>query len=146
MKGQIDPGYLSTWSHLIKVISVLCKKLNWLEQTEEINCSRNMDMNFTKEAFLTLKTVLAPNQMLAVYMMAMDKEMPKDVTEETLKDIIQVLCKELKWIEEKDETHIHGKAAINELNSIPENLELQERSQKVLKEVRDFFFSTVVGD
>ena len=49
-----------TKQDLIKVIGVLCKKLNWFElteQTEEINGSSNVDMNFTKEAFLTLKTV-----------------------------------------------------------------------------------------
>ena len=70
-------------------------------------------------------------------LLTVDKELPKDVTEETLKEIIQVLCKKLKWVDEKEDTHIQGEAAINEPNSIPENLELQEpmdTSKKVLED------------
>ena len=40
-----------TKEDLIKVISVLCKKLNWIEQTEEARGSNNVEMNFTREAF-----------------------------------------------------------------------------------------------
>ena len=99
-----------TKQDLIKVISVLCKKLDWIEKEIEMkekakagSNNQSMEMKLTIEAIGILTNILEPNQMGAVYMMAMDKAMPEDVTIEDLTMIISVLCRKLNWVEENED-------------------------------------------
>ena len=91
-----------TKQDLIKVISVLCKKLDWIEEEREMNKSSktgsnypDMNMKLTLEAIEILSNILEP-------MMSMDKAMPEDVTTKDLTMIIGVLCRKLNWENEND--------------------------------------------
>ena len=88
-----------TKQDLVMVISVLCKKLGWIEMEND----QDMEMKLNLEAIEILTSILEPNQMGAIYMMAMDKAMPEDVTNEDLTKIINVLCRELNWVEEYED-------------------------------------------
>ena len=93
-----------TKQDLIRVISVICKKLKWIEDEEDKKGSEKkaskMEIKFKLEAIEILTSVLQPNEMGAIYMMAMGKAMPDDVMKEDLTKIISVLCKKLNWDEQ----------------------------------------------
>ena len=56
-----------------------------------------MQLNFSGMAFLAAE--LTKSEMWAIILMGFDKEMPDQVTEADLDQIIHVLCKKLDWIE-----------------------------------------------
>ena len=62
-----------------------------------------MEIKLKLEAIEILTSVLQPNEMGAIYMMAMGKAMPDDVTKEDLTKIIGALCKKLNWVEKDEE-------------------------------------------
>ena len=47
---------------------------------------------------------LQQNELWAIYLMGLEKDMPEKVTKANLTNIIRVLCKNLNWIEANQET------------------------------------------
>ena len=57
-------------------------------------------MKLKFEAMQLLMGELDPNEMWAIYLMGLGKQMTEKVTKSNLTNIIKVLCKNLNWIEE----------------------------------------------
>ena len=56
-------------------------------------------MKLTFEAMQILMEELQQNEMCAIYLMGLGKDITEKVTKTDLTNIIRVLCKNLKWIE-----------------------------------------------
>ena len=73
-------------------------------------------MKLKFEAMQILMEELQQNEMWAIYLMGLGKAMTEKVTKANLTNIIKVLCKNLKWIEElqdeedsnQDNSHSHS--------------------------------------
>ena len=64
-------------------------------------------MKLTFEAMQTLIDELQQDEMWAIYLMGLGKEMTEKVTKTDLTNIIRVLCKNLKWIEVSEDDPIN---------------------------------------
>ena len=74
------------------------------------------------KAFQILQAALRPNEMLAIYVMTKEKELPECVTKVDLANIIEVLCQKLGWIEENQG---HSEPAIDETVSVEKEDQIQ---------------------
>ena len=72
-------------------------KYHSLNKVLIVKWALKMKLNFSGIAFLVEE--LTKSEMLAIYLMGFDREMPDKVTKADLVRIIQVLCRKLGWIE-----------------------------------------------
>ena len=87
------------------------------------------------KAFQILQAALRPNEMLAIYVMTKEKELPECVTKVDLANIIEVLCQRLGWIEEN---HGHSEPAIAETLSVEKEDRIQSDNNIGSIEDNDF--------
>ena len=89
-------------------------------------------MNLTFEAMQTLMEELQQNEMWAIYLMGLGKEMTKKVTKTDLTNIIKVLCKNLKWIEVNGDDPVNERESTNQNGNIPSNLHVENVSTQTV--------------
>ena len=82
-------------SDLTEVISVLCKRLDWIEGDLKPG---PLVLKF--KAIQILMSELQPGEMGAIYLLGLGKEMPVTVTKMNLIKIMGLLFKKLHWVEE----------------------------------------------
>ena len=95
-------------------------KYHNLKEVLIVKWALKMKLNFSGIAFLVEE--LTKSEMLAIYLMGFDREMPDKVTKADLVRIIQVLCRKLDWIEmdpveeltEKSEDKSYSSSRISE--------------------------------
>ena len=75
-------------------------------------------MKLTFEAMQTLMDELQQNEMWAIYLMGLGKEMTDKVTKTDLTNIIRVLCKNLEWIEGDPDDPVNDHENTNQSDNI----------------------------
>ena len=82
-------------------------------------------MKLKFEAMQILLEELQQNEMWAIYLMGLGEAMTEKVTKANLTNIIKVLCKNLKWIEElqdeedsnQDKSHFHSATSVEDASN-----------------------------
>ena len=92
---------------LVRIICVLCKKLDWVENHNSFNylpqeAKSTMEMKLNFRGMAILMDALSKSEMWAIYLMASGQEMTDKVSKADLVRIICVLCKNLDWVEQGD--------------------------------------------
>ena len=108
--GQDMPDSV-TKNDLIQIIDLLLKKLDWIENEEasrkptsplDADTDVRMKISLKFNAMSILMAELQQTQMWAIYQISLGQDMPDSVTKNDLIKIIELLLKQLDWIE-KDE-------------------------------------------
>ena len=86
---------------LVRIICVLCKKLDWVENHNSFNylpqeAKSTMEMKLNFRGMAILMDALSKSEMWAIYLMGLGQEIPDKVTKFDLIKIIHLLCKKLE--------------------------------------------------
>ena len=85
-------------------------------------------MKLTFEAMQILMEELQQNEMWAIYLMGLGKEMTEKVTKTDLTNIIRVLCKNLQWIKVSRDDQANGRENTNHNGNIASDLQRENVS------------------
>ena len=95
-------------------------------------------MKLTYEAMQILMEELQQNEMWAIYLMGLGKEMTEKITKTDLTNIIWVLCKNLQWIEVSRDDLVNDRentTAVNQNGNISSDLLIENVSSQPIETV-----------